>query len=139
MSPSISIGFLCFSVHDFARMFASKLGVDQQELQNCLWGDYYFNSKAKTIVAGAQSKAKKPLFVQIVLENIWSVYESIVIRKDKSMAEKIVQNLNLKVAPRDLKHSDPKVQVAAILSQWLPLADTVLSKHISIQDDVIYI
>lgn len=31
---------------------------------------------------GAQEKAKKPMFVQFILENIWSVYDLIVIRKD---------------------------------------------------------
>jgi ribosome assembly protein 1 len=30
---------------------------------------------------GAQEKAKKPLFVQFVLEKLWAVYDAIVIRK----------------------------------------------------------
>lgn len=116
-------------IQDFARMFSSKLGLREEELQLSLWGDNYYNSKLKTIVPGAQEKAKKPLFVQVVLENLWSVYDSIVTRKDKVMTEKIVQNLQLKVTPRDLKHSDPKVQLQAVLSKWLPLSDAVLSKY----------
>ena len=119
-----------FSVVDFARMFASKLGVDQKALESSLWGDFYFNSKDKSILPGSQAKAKKPLFVQIVLENLWAVYEAVVIRKDKLMVEKIVQSLSLKVLARDLKHSDPKVQIQAILTQWLPLSDAVLSKYL---------
>ncbi|KAI9565149.1 hypothetical protein GHT06_008924 [Daphnia sinensis] len=115
-----------FSLQDFARMFSSKLGLREEELQRSLWGDYYFNTKTKAIAAGAQEKAKKPLFVQVVLENLWSVYDSVAIRKDKIMTEKIVQNLQLQINPRDLKHSDHKVQIHAILSKWLPLSDTVL-------------
>ncbi|XP_057380327.1 elongation factor-like GTPase 1 [Daphnia carinata] len=115
-----------FSLQDFARMFSSKLGLREEELQRSLWGDYYFNTKTKAVTAGAQEKAKKPLFVQVVLENLWSVYDSVVIRKDKLMTEKIVQNLQLQINPRDLKHSDPKVQIHAILNKWLPLSDTVL-------------
>lgn len=115
-------------LQDFARMFSSKLGLREEELQRSLWGDNYFNTKTKTVTAGAQEKAKKPLFVQVVLENLWSVYDSVVIRKDKIMTEKIVQNLQLQINPRDLKHSDPKVQIHAILSKWLPLSDTVLRK-----------
>ncbi len=111
-------------------MFSSKLGIHEEELQLSLWGDNYFNSKTKSIVAGAQEKAKKPLFVQIVLENLWSVYDSIAVRKDKIMTEKIVQNLQLKITPRDLKHSDPKVQIQAILSKWLPLSDTILRQYL---------
>ena len=116
-------------IQDFAHMFSSKLGICKEELELSLWGDNYFNSKTKTIVAGAQEKAKKPLFVQIILENLWSVYESIVVRKDKIMTEKIVQNLQLKITPRDLKHSDPKVQIQAVLSKWLPLSDTMLREY----------
>lgn len=117
-------------IQDFSRMFSSKLGIREEELQLSLWGDNYFNPKTKSIVAGAQEKAKKPLFVQIVLENLWSVYDSIAVRKDKIMAEKIVQNLQLKISPRDLKHSDPKVQIQAILSKWLPLSDTILRQYL---------
>lgn len=46
-----------------------------------LWGDFYLHSKSKRIMKGAQEKAKKPLFVQFVLENLWSVYETIAIRR----------------------------------------------------------
>lgn len=109
-------------------MFSSKLGLSEEELQLSLWGDNYYNAKTKSVVSGAQEKAKKPLFVQIVLENLWSVYDSVVVRKDKAMVDKIVQSLQLKVHPRDLKHSDPKVQVQALLSKWLPLASSVLGK-----------
>lgn len=35
----------------------------------------------KRVMKGAQEKAKKPLFVQFVLENIWAVYDTVVVRK----------------------------------------------------------
>ena len=76
---------------------------------------------------GAQAKAKKPLFVQLILENIWALYEAIVNGRDKEKVEKIVNSLNLKVSPRDLRSTDPKQQLPAIFSQWLPLAQSLLS------------
>lgn len=66
---------------DFAAVYAAKLGVKQEVLERTLWGDYYINTKAKKVMKGAQEKAKKCLFVQLVLENIWAVYENIVVRK----------------------------------------------------------
>ena len=30
---------------------------------------------------GAQEKAKKPLFVQLILENIWAIYDAVAVRK----------------------------------------------------------
>ena len=114
-------------LEDFARIFAPKLDVDEKELSSSLWGDFYYNSKLKKITAGASAKAKKPLFVQIILENLWNVYDAISIRKDKVMLDKIVHNLNLKIHARDLRHSDARVKIQAVLGQWLPLSDAILS------------
>ncbi|VDI73619.1 ribosome assembly protein 1 [Mytilus galloprovincialis] len=116
-------GFTC---GQFAKLFSKKTGINKDVLLKTLWGDYFLNSKTKRIMKGAQTKGKKPLFVQVVLENIWSVYEAVYVRKDKDMIEKIVNSLDLKVSPRDIKHNDPKVQIKAITTQWLPLSEAVL-------------
>ncbi|XP_054286196.1 elongation factor-like GTPase 1 isoform X2 [Macrosteles quadrilineatus] len=115
-----------FCVRDFAAVYAAKLGVKQAVLERTLWGDFYLNTKTKRIAKGAQEKAKKPLFVQLVLENIWAVYENIVVRKDKDKLVKMAESLNVKMAARDLRHTDSKVQLQAFCSQWLPLAHAVL-------------
>ncbi|NWH87965.1 EFL1 GTPase, partial [Aegithalos caudatus] len=73
-----------------------------------------------------QSKGKKPLFVQLVLDNIWSLYEA-VMKRDKEKIEKIVTSLGLRIGARESRHADPKVQLNAICSQWLPISDAVLS------------
>lgn len=77
---------------------------------------------------GAQEKAKKTLFIQLILENIWNVYETIVTRKDKAMADKIIENLNLQILPRDLKQSDPKGILGTVMNKWLPLSRAILGK-----------
>lgn len=61
-------------------MYASKLGINKCILKKTLWGDFYLHSKSKRIFKGAQAKAKKPLFVQFILENIWAVYEAVLKR-----------------------------------------------------------
>lgn len=40
--------------------------------------------------------------------------------------EKVVTSLGIKVMARDLRHSDPKVLLSAICSQWLRLSQAVL-------------
>uniref|UniRef100_A0AAR2JCJ4 Elongation factor-like 1 n=1 Tax=Pygocentrus nattereri TaxID=42514 RepID=A0AAR2JCJ4_PYGNA len=116
-----------FSIHQFAQIYCQKMGVRSEVLQKTLWGDFYLNAKAKKIMKGAQSKGKKPLFVQLVLDNIWSLYDAVVTRRDKEKVEKIVASLGLTVMARDLRHSDPKVLLSAICSQWLPVSQAVLS------------
>lgn len=116
-----------FRIHQFAQIYSQKMGIRFEVLQKTLWGDFYLNAKAKKIMKGAQAKGKKPLFVQLVLDNIWSLYDAVVIRRDKEKVEKMVTSLGLKVMARDLRHSDPKVLLSAICSQWLPLSQAVLS------------
>ncbi|XP_053321413.1 elongation factor-like GTPase 1 [Spea bombifrons] len=114
-----------FTIDHFAQLYSQKVGIRAAVLLKTLWGDYYLNAKAKKIMKGAQNKAKKPLFVQLILDNIWSLYDA-VIKREKEKIEKIVSSLGLKISPRDSRHSDPKVQVNAIFSQWLPLSEAVL-------------
>ena len=116
-----------FSLSTFASIYSKKLGFSKSVLQRTLWGDFHINMKAKKIYSGASAKAKKPLFVSLVLENIWAVYEAVVVRKDKERLEKIVSSLSLSVAARDLRSTDSKQQLAAVFSAWLPLAAAILS------------
>lgn len=115
-----------FRIRDFAEMYASKLNVDANKLEQVLWGDYYYNTKKQECRKGAQEKAKKPMFVQFVLENIWNLYETISIRKDKEKIPMIAEKLGVKLTTRDLRQTDPKVHIQAIFSQWLPIERTVL-------------
>lgn len=115
-----------FSIKDFAKIFAEKLGFSEKVLSKTLWGDYYLHMKSKRIMKGAQEKAKKPLCVQLILENIWALYELVVVRKDKEKVVSMVEKLNIKLTTRDLRHTDPKAQLHAICTQWLPLAKACL-------------
>uniref|UniRef100_A0A670Y9N1 Elongation factor-like 1 n=1 Tax=Pseudonaja textilis TaxID=8673 RepID=A0A670Y9N1_PSETE len=115
-----------FGIEHFAKLYSQKMGIKPSVLLKTLWGDYYLNMKAKKIMKVDQLKGKKPLFVQLVLENIWSLYEAVT-KRDKEKIEKIISSLGLKIAARELRHTDPKVQLNAICSQWLPISDAVLS------------
>ncbi|XP_064391164.1 elongation factor-like GTPase 1 isoform X2 [Halichondria panicea] len=116
-----------FSVSHFAELYSKKLGIRADVLNKTLWGDYFLNTKSKRIFKGAQAKGKKPLFVQFVLDNIWAVYDAVVVSKNKERIEKIVSSMQLKISARDSRNNDPKVHLAAIFNQWLPLAPALLS------------
>ncbi|XP_072134445.1 elongation factor-like GTPase 1 isoform X2 [Mobula birostris] len=116
-----------FRIEEFVQMYSEKVGIKAEVLLKTLWGDYYLNTKAKKIMKGAQAKGKKPLFVQLVLENIWSLYEAVVVRRDKEKINKIVNSLGLSILPRDSRHTDPRVHLNAICTQWLPISQAVLS------------
>lgn len=118
-----------FTIEDFSKLYAKKLGIQENILLKTLWGDYYANVKAKKIFKGAQAKGKKCLFAQFVLENIWSMYDTVLTRRDKEKCEKIVESLNINVSARDkrLINTEPKSYLRAICNQWMPLSSAVLS------------
>ncbi|XP_064123267.1 elongation factor-like GTPase 1 isoform X1 [Loxodonta africana] len=115
-----------FGIEHFAKIYSEKIGIKKEVLLKTLWGDYYINMKAKKIMKVDQAKGKKPLFVQLILENIWSLYDA-VLKKDKEKIDKIVTSLGLKIGAREARHSDPKVQISAVCSQWLPISQAVLA------------
>ncbi|XP_075064001.1 elongation factor-like GTPase 1 [Mixophyes fleayi] len=115
-----------FTIDYFAQLYGQKIGIKSAVLLKTLWGDYYLSSKAKKIMKGAQSKGKKPLFVQLILDNMWSLYDA-VMKRETDKIDKIVSSLGLKTSPRESRHSDPKVHVNAICCQWLPISQAVLN------------
>ncbi|XP_052742629.1 elongation factor-like GTPase 1 isoform X1 [Bicyclus anynana] len=115
-----------FTIHTFAKLFSDKLGVKEELLRKVLWGDFYLNSKSKRFMKGAQEKAKKPLFVQVIFDNLWNIYETIILRNDKEKVPVICEKLGIKLTTRDLRHTDTRIQLQSLMMQWLPLSNTVL-------------
>lgn len=70
-----------FRIGKFAQLYASKLGIREANFRRVLWGDFYLDGKTKRVINHKQLKGRnlKPLFVQFVLENIWAVYDAIML------------------------------------------------------------
>ena len=67
-----------FTIKQFAGIYERKLGIKSPVLEKVLWGDYYLDPKTKRVLGSKHLKGRplKPMFVQLVLENIWSVYNA---------------------------------------------------------------
>lgn len=116
---SLAIDGWAFTVNLFARIYLNKLGFLQQALAKSLWGDFYL--KNKRIVPGNNGK---PLFVSLILEQIWSVYDACLTNREK--LEKIITTIGAKLSPRDLRAKDHKQVVNLVMSQWIPLSHALL-------------
>ena len=70
-----------FRVGKFAQLHAARLGIKEANLRKVLWGDFFLDPKTKRVINYEHLRGRnlKPLFVQFVLENIWAVYDSIVL------------------------------------------------------------
>lgn len=123
-----------FRVSKFAQLYAAKLGFSEAGLRRALWGDYYFDPKTKKAIGSKHLAGRplKPIFVKFVLENIWAVYDAVVLNPDSEKVAKIVSALNLKILPRDLRSKDTRHLLSLIFSQWLPLSSCVIQAAIDI-------
>jgi len=75
---SSAIDGWAFTPGQFASIYEKKIGIKRQILEKVLWGDYYLDPKTKRILGNKHLKGRhlRPLFVQLVLDNIWAVYEA---------------------------------------------------------------
>jgi ribosome assembly protein 1 len=118
-----------FQLAQFAHLYASKLNLAPAQLTQFLWGFHYYDPKTKTIIDQKQlgDRKLKPLFVQLILSNIWDVYQAVMEDRDIEKIQKIVTLLKVQVLPRELKSKETRNTLKTILSQWLPLASTVVT------------
>ena len=77
---SSAIDGWAFTIKQFASIYEKKLGIKGSVLEKVLWGDYYLDPKTKRVLGSKHLKGRslKPMFVQLVLENIWAVYDATV-------------------------------------------------------------
>ncbi|ODQ61879.1 hypothetical protein WICANDRAFT_27579 [Wickerhamomyces anomalus NRRL Y-366-8] len=117
-----------FNIGQFARFYEARLGTKRENLQKVLWGDFYLDPKTKKIIShkGLKGRTLKPLFVSLILDNIWKIYENILIEKNVEVLEKIIKTLNIKILPRDLRSKDNKNLLNQVMGQWLPVSSAVL-------------
>ncbi|AET40778.1 GTPase RIA1 Ecym_6404 [Eremothecium cymbalariae DBVPG len=117
-----------FNIGLFAKFYEQKLGAKRENLQKVLWGDFYMDPKTKKIInnKGLKGRILKPLFVSLILDNIWKIYDNVLNSHDSEVLEKITKTLNIKVLPRDLKSKDYKNLLKTILGQWIPVSTAIL-------------
>lgn len=115
-----------FTIRDFAKMYAKKFDLSETEIQSGLWGDFYFSGVKKKCEPGAFYKGKKPMFVSLILEPIWKIY-NIAIDRQSEEFEVFTKKLGIQLHKRDLVFTNPKVPIKSFFSQWLPLDQAILS------------
>jgi len=93
-----------FTIEDFAKMFEKRLGVKKDKLVKVLWGDYFLEPKTKRVLGAKHLKGRnlQPMFVEFILQNIWAVYESTIIKRSPAHSRKLIVGIlkRLKKSPK---------------------------------------
>jgi len=118
-----------FSVERFAKLYASKFGVDRAKMMKYLWGDWYFNPETKKwcnspTPDGHTGKPLARAFCQFILDPIVQLVRAIM-NDDKAKYEKMMTTLGVVLKGED-KVLTGKALVKRVMQIWLPAADTLL-------------
>lgn len=118
-----------FTLREFAEIYAQKVGFNPKSLCSFLWGDYYYNPKTKKVSKKPYNDTVKPMFVQLILDPIWKVYECIMKIGSEEKLLSMVKRIDVQLTPKDLSSltSNPRFTLQAVMSSWIPLEVTVLS------------
>lgn len=121
-----------FTVRQFAGIYEKKLGIKKAVLEKVLWGDFYLDPKTKKVLGQKHLKGRalKPIFVQLVLEPIWTVYEATTGggkgKGDQALLEKVTKSLAVTLPPHIARSREPKAILQTVFAAWLPLSTAVL-------------
>jgi len=118
-----------FNIDRFAKIYASKFGVDKDKMMKRLWGDSFFNAKKKVWTNVMQPEGlDKPLrraFCQFIMDPISQLMTSIM-NEDKAKYEKMMTMLGV-VLKGDEKALVGKPLMKRTMQIWINAADTLLS------------
>merc|ERR1719359_474748 len=122
-----------FNVERFAKIYASKMGVDKEKMMKRLWGDSFFNAKKKTWTNVQQPEGcDKPLeraFCQFIMTPINQLMTSIM-NDNKEKYEKMMGTLGV-VLKGDEKNLIGKPLMKRTMQIWINAADTLLAMIVS--------
>jgi len=118
-----------FNIERFAKLYASKFGVERSKMMKYLWGDWYFSPESKKWCTSPtpEGHTGKPLpraFCQFILDPIVQLVRAI-INDDKPKYEKMMTTLGVQLKGED-KTLTGKPLLKRVMQIWLPAADTLL-------------
>jgi elongation factor 2 len=112
-----------FTLKQFAELYASKFGIEEQKLMKRLWGDQFYNQKEKKWAKESNPGYNRG-FTQYILDPIYKVFESCM-KKTKQEALKLVDKIGIKLTAEE-KDLQEKQLLKTVMRKWLPAGDALL-------------
>ncbi|KAK5997577.1 Ribosome assembly protein 1 [Cladobotryum mycophilum] len=129
---SSAIDGWAFTCRQFASLYEKKLGIKRGAMEKVIWGNFYLDPKTKKVLGPKHLKGRnlKPMFVQLVLEPVWTVYQATVGgeggKGDPALLEKVTKSLNISIPPHIVRARDPRLLLTTVFANWLPLSTALL-------------
>lgn len=113
-----------FSLKQFADLYSAKMGIPVPKLMKRLWGDNFYDMKAKKWVKSESKTAPKRGFVLYIMDPIYKVFDAILNEKADKV-ENLYERSGVKLSKED-RDLVGKPLMKAFMRTWLPAGDTLL-------------
>lgn len=99
-----------FTLPSFAEILANKMGFKKEVIIQYLWGEFYYNSKLKKVFTEPPSENSKPMFVELVLDNLYRLYKLVYVDKDIKKIIETAEKLKANILQSELNmiNKDPR-------------------------------
>eukprot|EP00744_Colponema_vietnamica_P023870 GILI01034675.1.p1 GENE.GILI01034675.1~~GILI01034675.1.p1 ORF type:complete len:364 (-),score=79.64 GILI01034675.1:783-1874(-) len=117
-----------FTLGQFARRYAAKFGCDEAKMCGRLWGNNYFDGKARRWVTtgfDADGGTLRRTFCQFCLEPIYQLSDAALGGKADKLHKMLVA-LGIDLSEAELSMPNKADTLAIVMKKFLPFTDTVL-------------
>jgi len=113
-----------FTLKQFAEIYAKKFDIEEKKLMKRLWGDQFYDAKAKKWMKEKTATSQRG-FVQFILDPIYKVYEY-TMTHPKEKALELVEKLKIKLTKEEQTDNYEKQLMKVVFRKWLPAGDALL-------------
>lgn len=120
-----------FTLAQFARIYSKKFGIDVDKMMIKLWGDHFYDAKAKvwrTTNVDKDGGNLSRAWVQFIADPIVKVSKAC-LEGNNEQIDKLVGIMGIKLTSEDRENSDKKL-MRVILQKWINAADALLEMMI---------
>jgi elongation factor 2 len=120
-----------FTLKKFAELYSTKLKVEAEKLMTRLWGDNYYDAKAKvwrTDNVDGDGKSLTRAFAQFIMDPIISIARAS-IQNDKVKLKSICEKMDVYLTPEEWEYTFKELN-KCIMQKWINAADCILEMMI---------
>lgn len=116
-----------FTLNKFAKLYATKFNVEKEKMMKRLWGDNYFDPKAKLWTTEPNSKTGEPLkrgFVHFIIDPLLKISKAC-LNADNAELDKLLNVIEVKLEPADRELTN-KTLLKTVLKKWIEASEALL-------------
>ncbi|EFC49643.1 predicted protein, partial [Naegleria gruberi] len=117
-----ALGGWAFNLHDFAKFYSKKFGMDVNVVAEKLWGDNYFDAESGKWLKDSKQDSLERGFCQFVLKPIQKVLQTLYENASPTL-EELLNPFGISISSEE----NELELTESVMKRWLPASKTILN------------